>query len=142
MTDDRVEIWIMFKWSSLGGSGQVKRRRQREQKDRDEEAKQGKLVRMKVGGWGELSEQSELPNLHHSHESILQTHTNEPIFLLHCSGKVACPAPSPLRLSMIVVIPQWAELINKFGFDCIRGSPHHELVCIHTHTLVDVTNTR
>lgn len=38
--------------------------------------------------------------------------------------------------------PWWAEFINKFGFDCMRRSSHHELICIHTSTLVDVPTTR
>lgn len=108
------------------GSGQVRRSRQRE------------LRSVCSYRW-----QNQLRfNLHHSHEYILQTHANVPIFLPFIAREVGVPGALPPSSLGDCGDPQWAEFINKFGFDCIRGSPHHELVCIHTCTLVDVPNTR
>lgn len=61
----------------------------------------------------------------------------------------ACAAPlPPLRLSVITVSlrsrhpPGGLNLLINLGFDCMHRSPHHELICIHTSTLVDVPTTR
>lgn len=57
------------------------------------------------------------------------------------------PPPPPSSLSDYSffkeqTFPWWAEFINKFGFDCMHQSPHHELICIHTSTLVEVPTKR
>lgn len=68
----------------------------------------------------------------------------------HHSCVVLAPPPAPTPLPSLSdysffkkpTSPCWAEFINKFGFDCMHQSPHQELICIHTNTLVDVPSTR
>lgn len=91
-------------------------------------------------------------NLDDSQEHVLQTHSDIPdipIFLLFIGGEVGVylcrtlPPSSFCDYSFFKkqTSPWWAEFINKFGFDCMHQSPHHELICIHTSTLVDVPTT-
>lgn len=78
------------------------------------------------------------------------THGRTDVSPARCRMKLAFVCAAPLPPSSLSdysffkeqTSPWWAEFINKFGFDCMRRSAHHELICIHTSTLVDVPTTR
>lgn len=149
-----LSVWV--RWSQAT-------RESRAEEVYHEKVRRAKRARERKGMWGprgpsELSSvyncrrQNQLCiNLDASHEHILQRHADTPLFLLFTVGEVGVRshrAPTPLRLSVITVSLRSRHppgglnlLINLVLIVCTKA-PHHELICIHTSTLVDVPTTR